>query len=61
MVHLIHRKRVPLLHNSVLILCDEGDGLVAMSKHGKLGKITFKVLISLYTLIAMCCFHLVSC
>ena len=30
MVHLIHRKRVPLLHNSVLILCDEGDGLVAV-------------------------------
>ena len=30
MVHLIHRKRVPLLHNTVLILCDEGDGLVAV-------------------------------
>ena len=29
MVHLIHRKRVPLLHNTVLILCDERDGLVA--------------------------------
>ena len=28
-VHLIHRKRVPALHNTVLILCDEGDGLVA--------------------------------
>ena len=28
MVHLIHRKQVPLLHNTVFILCDEGDGLV---------------------------------
>ena len=27
MVHLIHRKRAPLLHN----LCDEGDGLVAVT------------------------------
>ena len=32
MVHLIHRKRVPLLYNTVLILCDEGDGLVAVSR-----------------------------
>ena len=30
MVHLIHRKRVPLLHNTVLILCDEGVGLLAV-------------------------------
>ena len=30
MVHLIHRKRVPLLHNTVLIVCNEGDGLVAV-------------------------------
>ena len=30
MVHLIHRKGVPLLHSTVMILCDEGDGLVAM-------------------------------
>ena len=30
MVHLIHRKWVPLLHNTVMILCDEGDGLVAV-------------------------------
>ena len=30
MVHLIHRKRVPLFHNTVLILCDEGHGLVAV-------------------------------
>ena len=30
MVHLIHRKRVSLLQNTVLILCDEGDGLVAV-------------------------------
>ena len=30
MVHLIHRKRVPLLHNTILILCVEGDGLVAV-------------------------------
>ena len=30
MVNLIHRKRVSLLHNTVLILCDEGDGLVAV-------------------------------
>ena len=29
-VHLIHRKQVPLFHNTVLILCDEGDGLVAV-------------------------------
>ena len=29
-VLLIHRKQVPLLHNTVLILCDEGDGLVAV-------------------------------
>ena len=29
-VPLIHRKQVPLLHNTVLILCDEGDGLVAV-------------------------------
>ena len=29
-VHLIHRKQVPHLHNTVLILCDEGDGLVAV-------------------------------
>ena len=27
-VHLIHRKRVPLLHNTVLILYYEGDGCV---------------------------------
>ena len=31
-VPLIHRKQVPLLHNTVLILCDEGDGLVAVEK-----------------------------
>ena len=31
-VHLIHRKQVPLLHSTVLILCDEGDGLVAVIK-----------------------------
>ena len=30
MVYLIHRKRVLLLHNTVLIQCDEGDGLVAV-------------------------------
>ena len=30
-VHLIHRKQVLLLYNTVLILCDEGDGLVAVS------------------------------
>ena len=29
-VHLIHRKQVPLLHNTVLILCDEGGGFVAV-------------------------------
>ena len=28
MVRLINRKRVPLLHKTVLILCDEEDGLV---------------------------------
>ena len=33
-VHLIHRKHVPLLHNTLLILCDEGDGLVAVDKRG---------------------------
>ena len=32
MVHLIHRKRVPLLHNTEMILCDEGDGLVAVKE-----------------------------
>ena len=26
-----NRKQVPLLHNTVLILCDEGNGLVALS------------------------------
>ena len=31
-VHLIHRKQVPLLHNTVLILCYEGAGLVAIRK-----------------------------
>ena len=30
MVHLIHREQVPLLHNAVLILWYEGDGLVGM-------------------------------
>ena len=30
-VHLIHRKQVPLLHNTVVILCDDGGGLVAVS------------------------------
>ena len=30
-VHLIHRKQVPLLHNTVLILCNEGAGSVAVS------------------------------
>ena len=29
-VPLIYRKHVPLLHNKVLILCDEGAGLVAV-------------------------------
>ena len=29
-VPLIHRKQVPLLHNTVLILCDEGSGLVTV-------------------------------
>ena len=29
-VHLIHRKHAPLLHNTVLILCDEGAGLEAV-------------------------------
>ena len=28
---LIDRKQVPLHHNIVLILCDEGDGLVAVT------------------------------
>ena len=31
-VHLIHRKQVPLLHNKELILCNEGCGLVTLSK-----------------------------
>ena len=30
-VHLIHRKPDPLLHNTVLILCDEGAGLMGMN------------------------------
>ena len=29
-VHLIHRKQVSILYNTVLILCDEGAGLVVM-------------------------------
>ena len=29
-VHLIHRKRVPLLRRTVLIFCDEGAELVAV-------------------------------
>ena len=29
-VHLIHRNQVPLFHNAVLILCDEGAGCVAV-------------------------------
>ena len=29
-VRLIHRKQVPPLHNTVLILCNEGAGLVAV-------------------------------
>ena len=32
-VHLIHRKQVPLLHNTVLILYYEGDGLVDVYIH----------------------------
>ena len=32
-VPLIHRKQVPLLHNTVLILWDEGAGLVAVIMH----------------------------
>ena len=28
--HRIHRKQVALIHNTVLILCDEADGLVAV-------------------------------
>ena len=31
-VHLIHSKRVPFLHNTVLTLCYEGDRLVAVLK-----------------------------
>ena len=30
-VHLTHRKQVPRLHNIVLIFCDEGAGLVAVT------------------------------
>ena len=30
MVHLIHREQVPLLHNAVLTLWYEGDGLMGM-------------------------------
>ena len=29
-VHIIHRKQAPILHNTVLILCDEGNGFVAV-------------------------------
>ena len=29
-VHLIHRKQAPLLHNTVLIVCNERAGLVAI-------------------------------
>ena len=31
MFHLMRRNLFPLLHNTVLILCDEEDGLVAMN------------------------------
>ena len=34
-VHLVHRKQVPLLHNTVLILCDEGAGLLAVKERPK--------------------------
>ena len=30
-VHLIHRKQVPILHNTELIFCDEGARLVAVT------------------------------
>ena len=30
-VHPIHRNQVPLLHNTVLFLCDEGDRLMAVT------------------------------
>ena len=31
-VHFIHKKQVPLLHNTVLILCYEGNGLVGLTE-----------------------------
>ena len=34
-VHLIHWKQVLLLQNTVLILCDEGDGLVAVIRFAR--------------------------
>ena len=30
-VHIIHRKQVPLLHNTVMILSDEGAGLMTVN------------------------------
>ena len=40
-VHLIHCKHVPLLHNTVLFLCYEEDGLMAMIGPGIAGKKSF--------------------
>ena len=38
-----HRKQVPLLHNTVLFLCDEGAGLVAVFKAIRENKILAKI------------------
>ena len=35
-VPLINRKQVPLLHNTLLILCNEGAGLVAVTSKLKI-------------------------
>ena len=50
MVHLIHRKWVHLLHNTVLILCDEGDGLVAVRSGSAVCLCPIKTTLGLYGL-----------
>ena len=53
-VHLIHKEHVPLLHNTVLILCYEGAGLVAVTI--KLVYCIFFLLWNTCTLFSSCIF-----
>ena len=43
--HLIHMKQVPLVHNTVLILCDEGAGFVTMLVHMPCAEYRFEIYI----------------